>query len=80
MPEPTLTDVLVSNARIEESVKGLHDKIDVHLNQDEAVHKDHENRLRAVEKRIWIAAGVVGILSPLLFSVGRIAVAKMVGG
>lgn len=43
-------------------VERLNEKIPTHVDWVERNIKDHEMRLRAVERKIWIVAGAAGVI------------------
>ena len=43
-------------------VERLNEKIPTHVDWVERNIKDHEMRLRAVERKIWIVAGAAGVV------------------
>jgi hypothetical protein len=43
-------------------VERLNEKIPTHVDWVERNIKDHEMRLRAVEKKIWVVAGAAGVI------------------
>ena len=44
-------------------VERLNEKIPTHIDWVERNIKDHEMRIRAIERKIWIVAGAAGVLS-----------------
>lgn len=47
-------------------VERLNEKIPTHVDWVERNIKDHEMRLRAVEKKIWVVAGAAGVIGAAL--------------
>lgn len=47
-------------------VERLNEKIPTHIDWVERNIKDHEMRLRAVEKKIWVVAGAAGVVGAAL--------------
>ena len=43
-------------------VERLNEKIPTHVDWVERNIKDHEMRLRAVERKIWVVAGAAGVI------------------
>lgn len=46
-------------------VERLNEKLPTHVDWVERNIKDHEMRLRAVEKKLWIVAGASGVIGAL---------------
>lgn len=46
-------------------VERLNEKIPTHIDWVERNIKDHEMRIRALEKRIWMAVGAAGLIGAL---------------
>ena len=44
-------------------IERLNEKIPTHVDWVERNIKDHEMRLRAIEKKIWIVAGAAGVIA-----------------
>lgn len=44
-------------------IERLNEKIPTHVDWVERNIKDHELRLRAIERKIWIVAGAAGVIS-----------------
>ena len=44
-------------------IERLNEKIPTHVDWVERNIKDHEMRLRAIERKIWIVAGAAGVVS-----------------
>jgi hypothetical protein len=44
-------------------IERLNEKIPTHVDWVERNIKDHEMRLRAVERKIWVVAGAAGVIS-----------------
>lgn len=44
-------------------VERLNEKIPTHIDWVERNIKDHEMRIRSIERKIWIVAGAAGVLS-----------------
>lgn len=47
-------------------VERLNEKIPTHIDWVERNIKDHEMRIRALEKRIWMAAGGAGVVGAVI--------------
>lgn len=47
-------------------VERLNEKIPTHVDWVERNIKDHEMRLRAVERKIWIVAGAAGVIGAVI--------------
>ena len=47
-------------------VERLNEKIPTHVDWVERNIKDHEMRLRAVERKIWIVAGAAGVIASVV--------------
>ena len=47
-------------------VERLNEKIPTHVDWVERNIKDHEMRLRAVERKIWIVAGAAGVITSVV--------------
>lgn len=47
-------------------VERLNEKIPTHIDWVERNIKDHEMRLRAVERKIWIVAGAAGVVASVV--------------
>lgn len=44
-------------------IERLNEKIPTHVDWVERNIKDHEMRLRAIERKIWVVAGAAGVIS-----------------
>lgn len=44
-------------------IERLNEKIPTHVDWVERNIKDHELRIRAIERKIWIVAGAAGVIS-----------------
>ena len=44
-------------------IERLNEKIPTHVDWVERNIKDHELRLRAIERKIWVVAGAAGVIS-----------------
>ena len=44
-------------------VERLNEKLPTHVDWVERNIKDHEMRIRAIERKIWIVAGAAGVIS-----------------
>jgi hypothetical protein len=44
-------------------IERLNEKIPTHVDWVERNIKDHEMRIRAIERKIWIVAGAAGVIS-----------------
>jgi hypothetical protein len=47
-------------------VERLNEKIPTHVDWVERNIKDHEMRLRAVERKIWVVAGAAGVVGAVV--------------
>ena len=47
-------------------VERLNEKIPTHVDWVERNIKDHEMRLRAIERKIWIVAGAAGVIGAVV--------------
>jgi len=47
-------------------VERLNEKLPTHIDWVERNILDHEKRIREIERRIWVAAGSVGIIAAVL--------------
>lgn len=47
-------------------VERLNEKIPTHVDWVERNIKDHEMRLRAIERKIWIVAGAAGVIGAVI--------------
>ena len=47
-------------------VERLNEKIPTHVDWVERNIKDHEMRLRAVERKIWVVAGAAGVIASVV--------------
>lgn len=47
-------------------VERLNEKIPTHIDWVERNIKDHEMRIRAMEKKIWVVAGAAGVIASAL--------------
>ena len=47
-------------------VERLNEKIPTHVDWVERNIKDHEMRLRALERKVWIVAGAAGVIASVL--------------
>ena len=47
-------------------VERLNEKIPTHVDWVERNIKDHEMRLRAVERKIWVVAGAAGVIGAVI--------------
>jgi len=61
-----LTKVLVAVARVEEKLDAVHVTMDKHLDMDNAIHHDHEKRVRSLEAAKWRAQGMAVFLAGLV--------------
>jgi hypothetical protein len=52
-------------------VERLNEKIPTHVDWVERNMKDHERRIRFLEKMVWIAAGAAGFISSAITSMLR---------
>lgn len=53
-------------------VERLNEKIPTHIDWVERNIKDHEMRIRALEKRIWMAAGGAGVVGAIIATLWQI--------
>lgn len=53
-------------------VERLNEKIPTHIDWVERNIKDHEMRIRALEKRIWMAAGGAGVVGAVIATLWQI--------
>lgn len=53
-------------------VERLNEKIPTHIDWVERNIKDHEMRIRALEKRIWMAAGGAGVVGATIATLWQI--------
>ena len=44
-------------------IERLNEKIPTHVDWVERNIKDHEMRIRAIERKIWVVAGAAGVIS-----------------
>lgn len=44
-------------------IERLNEKIPTHIDWVERNIKDHEIRIRAIERKIWVVAGAAGVIS-----------------
>jgi hypothetical protein len=54
--------------RLDEKVDGLTKKLDDHLNNNAALVEDHEKRLRFIERYVWGAIGIIGLMNFIGFA------------
>lgn len=47
-------------------VERLNEKIPTHIDWVERNIKDHEMRIRAIEKKIWVVAGAAGVVASVI--------------
>lgn len=53
-------------------VERLNEKIPTHIDWVERNIKDHEMRLRMLERRMWIVAGAAGVIGAIAASIWQI--------
>ncbi len=58
-------DLLV---RLDEKVNSLTNKLDSHLDNNAALVEDHEKRLRFIERYVWGAIGIIGLVNLIGFA------------
>jgi hypothetical protein len=51
--------------RIETQGKATHDMVAAHIAVDDAVHKDHETRIRSSEKFRWLVMGAIILVTSI---------------
>jgi hypothetical protein len=54
--------------RLDEKVDGLSKKLDDHFDNTEAQVQDHEKRLRFIERYVWGAVGIIGLVNLIGFA------------
>lgn len=52
-------------------IERLNEKIPTHVDWVERNIKDHEMRLRALEKKLWGAVGAAGVIATAISLIGR---------
>lgn len=55
--------LLVAIARLEGKMDAVLRRVDDHLANDDMVHKDHEKRLRWMERSAWRLQGLAGVVA-----------------
>lgn len=60
MNEQNDHDILI---RLDENVKSLTRKLDEHLDTNADTIKDHETRIRFIEKYVWGAIAIIGLIN-----------------
>lgn len=72
---------VVSLSEIYQDIKAMRTDVTQLLIRTESnvgVSSDHESRIRSLEKRVWVAAGSVGVLASIIPQLGHIF--SMFGG
>ena len=52
-------------------IERLNEKIPTHVDWVERNIKDHEMRIRSIERRLWMAVGAAGFVATLITLLGR---------
>lgn len=81
MAEPTMFDIAVQLARIEQKQDALLETTATHLAADQLIHTDHEQRIRSNERARWRMTGYAASVAALVsIAVPFIAKAFTIGG
>lgn len=71
-------EAVITLRDLHEDIKAIRNDLTTVITQNTAItatQADHESRIRSLERRVWIAAGVVGVIATALPKLAPLATA-----
>jgi len=77
--DPTLIQIAEDVGATRAGIEALHEKVDMHIQNNADIHKDQERRLRALEGGRARLLGALAVIAPLAGAAGALLMKKFGG-